>query len=143
MDACKIASKVYIELSNLHNQGFVTWVSKVGALMKKFDLDINQDRQLFKFNCKRAVKSNFVTNCEKEINDLKCNPILRTYTLIKGSFCCEFHFHAVQEAQFRDNINKICICSKDLEIERGRYESVSKEIDRVGCEVCKDKHISF
>ena len=106
MSADKIAKRVFIELNRLHEQSFTTWMTKVLDLANDYNLNIKQNRHLFKYECKMVVIDRFISNWHNHLINTEINPGLRTYQTIKKSFRLEPYLYLVREAPFVMRLRK-------------------------------------
>ena len=136
MESNKIAKQVYVELCHLHDLGFQNWVSKMCKLAKYYSIDIEMDQANFKKTCKAAVVNHFKSQWAIDVTDLKKNPILRTYSLVKRDFKLEPYLHLVKKAKYRSAITQLRASSHTLEIERGRHTRPKTAEENRLCATC-------
>ena len=84
-----IVKQVYNELSRLHELGFTTWCSRVWKLVQQYDIDIFHNDGNFKTYCQSSIENKFIQNWAFDVQNVKKNPILRTYAKIKTTFGIE------------------------------------------------------
>lgn len=136
MQPTSIAKQVYWELSKLHDLGFKTWATKAWELVRKYEVDIEHDINKFKSHCKNTVLAKYISTWKTSANDIVKNPVLRTYTIIKGNFKTETYLDAVKEFKYRNAISKLRTSSHVLEIERGRHARPPVPKDDRLCPFC-------
>ena len=132
----KVVKQVYNELCRLHEMGFATWVTKVSELVQYYKVDVQTaDSKIFKQQCKMSVKHSFEQTWQQDlVNSTK----LRTYTLIKDSFCKEPYLDLITDIRYRRALTKIRTSSHTLEIERGRYTRPKTPVHARLCHECKE-----
>ena len=133
----KIIKSVFCTLNDLHDQGFLTWVTKAYDLAGTYNIDMDEGATLstkqYKTLITERVKSTFRTNWYA---DLQVKPLLRSYRLYKREFTPEYYLDCITLPKYRVSISKIRASSHDLEIERGRYTRPKIDPDHRLCAFC-------
>ena len=133
----KMIKSVFCTLNDLHDQGFLTWVTKAYDLAGTYTIDMDEGATLSTKQCKtlitERVKSTFRTNWYA---DLQVKPLLRSYRLYKREFTPEYYLDCITLPKYRVSISKIRASSHDLEIERGRYTRPKIDPDHRLCAFC-------
>ena len=133
----KMIKSVFCTLNDLHDQGFLTWVTKAYDLAGTYNIDMDEGATLstkqFKTLITERVKSTFRTNWYA---DLQVKPLLRSYRLYKREFIPEYYLDCITLPKYRISISKIRASSHDLEIERGRYTRPKIDPDHRLCAFC-------
>ena len=128
---------VFCTLNDLHDLGFLTWVTKAYDLAETYNIDMDEGATLatkqFKTLIMERVKSTFRTNWHA---DLQVKPLLRSYRLYKREFTPEHYLDCITLPKYRVSIPKIRASSHDLEIERGRYTRPKIDPDHRLCAFC-------
>ena len=137
LPAHTIAKRIYTELFRLLSCGWNTWVTKVCALSERYGISFNDiGTRNFKLDCKRAVKIRFESQWLADSQNLRKNPILRSYTLYKHGLYFEPYLNAISNVRHRTALTKLRTSSHVLEIERGRYTVPKTAVyDRL-CKTC-------
>ena len=74
---------------------------------------------------KQRLLDIFVQNLKSEIN---ISPKLYVFSQIKDDFVCSSYLDNIQNKRLRSTLTKIRISAHDLNIERGRYFNIPREM---------------
>ena len=85
MNDNSLVKKVFINLRNLADMGFRTWITSVRELASKYDVPLDNEltEHEFKLECINSLERTFISEWENEINDTNKFPSLRTYRIFK------------------------------------------------------------
>ena len=138
---------VYNELHQLSTEGYTTWCTHVGSLLKSVGMENIWDEQKLlvsvdNFKQLKAGFKNELENCYaqkwiKEINDIDRHPILRTYIGFKNKFCQEKYIERLNIRKYQRAISRFRVSSHRLGIETGRHQKPSLPPDKRLCKYCK------
>ena len=133
----KIIKSGFCTPNDLHDQGFLTWVTKAYDLAGTYNIDIDEGATLstkqFKTLITERVKSTFRTNWYA---DLQVKSLLRSYRIYRREFTPEYYLDFITLPKNRVSIPKIRASSHDLEIDRGRYIRPKIDPDHRLCAFC-------
>ena len=96
-----IVKHVYNELAELHQLGFMTWVTDVSELVNTYSLDIDRSPAEFKSEWKRTVTNRFINIWTEQVQNIHINRIRRTYCNIKYNFGIETYLDAIMIYKYR------------------------------------------
>ena len=138
---------VYNEFHQLSTEGYTTWCTHVGSLLKSVGMENIWDEQKLlvsvdNFKQLKAGIKNELENCYaqkwiKEINDIDRHPILRTYIGFKNKFCQEKYIERLNIRKYQRAISRFRVSSHRLGIETGRHQKPSLPPDKRLCKYCK------
>ena len=132
-----VLKQAFNTLSNLTEQGFPTWITKVRELARKYNLDLHSvNSKTFHRTCKQHILNFFIENWNAELCNMNKNPILRTYTLFKSNFGFENYLQNVNDYRFRNAISKFRMSSHTLEVQRGRQCKPKVPLHQRICKYC-------
>ena len=137
-----IAKQVFNELRHLHELGFTNWITDALNTFSFYNLETTSDLKRFKYTSKKCVRDYYINTWISELNDIRKNPLLRTYNIFKHSFGQEKYISLVKEQKYRRAISKLRCSSHTLAIESGRYTRPKTPISGrlcFKCEVIEDE----
>ena len=94
------------------------------------------DQANLKKTCKAVIVNHFKSQWAIDVTDLKKNPILRTYSLVKRDFNLEPYLNLVKKCKYRTAITQLRASSHTLEIERGRHTKPKTPEEHRLCATC-------
>ena len=142
MENSKLAKKVFTDLIELSNQGFITWATGALKLVNDLGLDITSDKRIFATNCKDVIKNKFIMTWSTTLQNTQLYPILRTYRTIKSEFIMEPYLYLVKKPRYRRAIARFRCSSHTLQIERGRHTNPKTPVAErkcIHCDVIEDE----
>ena len=98
MESNSLAKKVFCNLIELNNQGFITWATGVLKLANDLGLDITSDKNMFTIKCKDVINNKFIAAWYTKLQNNQLYPILRTYRTIKNEYTMEPYLYAVKKS---------------------------------------------
>ena len=79
MENNRLAKKIFCDLVELAQQGFITRATDALPLVNDLRLDVTNDKNSFSMNCKRAIQNKFKTTWITHLHNTELHPRLRTY----------------------------------------------------------------
>ena len=139
--------RVYNELYRLSTEGFTTWCTYVGPLLKsagmeniwneqKLPVSVSNVKQL-KAELKNELEIVYANKWITEINDIDRHPILRTYILFKNKFCREKYIECLSIRKYQRALSRLRVSSHRLGIETGRHHKPRLPPEDRLCKYCK------
>ena len=133
-----IVKQVYLELKQLNENGFKTWVTAVQQTANSYGINKSfSSESAFKKYCKDLVFTEYKKRWKSDLTNTEQNPVLRTYVLFKKEIKLEKYLTAVNNPLYRKAICKLRASSHILEIERGRYNKPKTRVSERLCQLCK------
>ena len=130
-----IAKRVYGELNKLHSMGFTTWVTRVNEVITIHGMDITKLPSNFRMECKNVVITQFITQWDRDMQNIGTCPILRTYDKFKSSLVIEPYLY-MKNRKYWVAVAQLRTSPHTLAIERGRYSRLKVQICDRTCNVC-------
>ena len=140
-----LLKKAFNQLVSLQEVGFPTWIGRIYKLASKYNIHLesmSKDKN-YKSHCKLHVTNQYISNWFTSLNDIKTNPLLRTYVTWKDHFMFETYLEAVKKPKYRNAISRLRASSHNLMIEYGRHHALP--LDQRICKTCSlledEKHL--
>ena len=98
MNDHSLVKKVFINLRNLADMGFRTWITSVRELASKYDVPLDNEltEHEFKLECVNFLERTFISEWENEINDINKFSSLRSYRIFKTKYQLEPYLYLVK-----------------------------------------------
>ena len=152
MDVEKPLVKVYMELKDLHDNGYCTWYTKLLSIVQPFETELSTyDKQLGSLinngnnSIYELTKAMRYEKYKKEylnaINDVQRHPILRTYRIIKTAHHCESYLLVNMNKKYQNAISRFRSSSHQLGIETGRHTIPITPLNDRKCQFCNSPDI--